>query len=97
MIVLKDLEFDWDEGNLNKIQERFLIVEVEAFFDQTLFVIEDSSHSRYERRFIATGYGPNERAMFVCFTLRSNKIRVISARYMRAKEAERYEKFKKKF
>jgi uncharacterized DUF497 family protein len=97
MIIMKNLEFDWDEGNIEKILRRFTIIEVEDFFGQTLHVIEDVVHSKIERRLIATGAGPNKRPMFVCFMLRSNKIRVISARFMKAKEAEKYEKFKKDF
>jgi uncharacterized DUF497 family protein len=97
MIVIKDLEFDWDLGNIEKIQERFTIEEVEAFFDQNLLVLEDSTHSDREKRFIATGIGPGNKAMFVCFTLRLDKIRVISVRFMKVKEAMKYEKFKKSF
>jgi uncharacterized DUF497 family protein len=97
MIIIKDLEFDWDLGNIEKIQERFTIGEVEAFFDQDLLVVEDFRHSDSEKRFIATGIGPRNKAMFVCFTLRLDRIRVISARFMKVKEAIKYEKFKKSF
>jgi uncharacterized DUF497 family protein len=91
------VSFDWDQGNVTKIKQRFNLEEVEEFFSQELFVIEDKIHSSDEQRFIATGLGPKNKPMFVCFTLRAEKIRVISARFMKANEARRYEKFKKKY
>ena len=97
MINMVINEFEWDEGNLPKIQKRFKVSEVEKFFDQSLFMIEDKEHSMTENRFIAIGYGPLNKPMFVCFTFRQNKIRVISARYMRAKEVAAYEKQKKEY
>jgi len=89
-------EFDWDEGNQSKIKSRFSIEDVEQFFAQDLYVIHDTAHSKNEDRMIAVGQGPNNKPMFVCYTLRGSKIRVISARYMSIKEAKRYEAFKEK-
>lgn len=97
MIVIGFKEFDWDDGNISKIRSRFEILEVEEFFNQDLYIISDKGHSIKEERFIATGEGPEQKPMFVCFTIRGNKIRVISARFMRLKEAKKYEEFKKKF
>lgn len=87
--------FEWDNGNISKILARFDLHEVEKFFFQELLVIEDDLHSGKEKRFIAVGDGPNKKPMFVCFTIRDRNIRVISARFMRGKEAKKYEKFKK--
>jgi len=53
--------------------------------------------TKIKQRLIATGLGPKNKPMFVCFTIRSEKIRVISARFMKANEAKRYEEFKKKY
>ena len=89
------MEFDWDEGNLKKLTTRFPINAIEEFFLQSLIVVTDHVHSDIEPRLIAIGVGPGGRYMFVCYTLRKDKIRVISARYMRPKEYLRYEKFKK--
>ena len=91
----KDFEFDWDEGNTHKIQARFTLEEIEAFFSQELLYAEDSRHSRQEPRELAIGKSTNGKDMYVCFTIRGNKIRVISARYMRIKEVNKYEAFKK--
>ena len=85
---------DWDDGNTHKIKQRFTKDEVEEFFNQDLFIIEDKNHSSIEQRYIAVGSGPDKRSMFVCFTIRFDKIRVISARFMRKKEAKTYEKIK---
>ncbi|MBY0515401.1 MAG: BrnT family toxin [Bacteriovoracaceae bacterium] len=89
------MEFDWDEGNLKKLTTRFSITELEDFFQQDLSVFPDYVHSKIEPRLIAVGLGPKHRFMFVCYTVRRDKIRLISARYMRKKEYLRYEKFKK--
>ncbi len=97
MMVLEFSGFEWDDGNTSKIQNRFNIQEVEAFFYQELLIIEDKLHSKSEERLIATGTGPGNKPMFVCFTIRVDKIRVISARFMSLKEASKYEEFKKNF
>ena len=86
--------FEWDDGNIKKILRRYQLKEVEEFFDQEIFVITDPTHSKVELRFIAVGLSSKGKPMFVCFTLRNSKIRVISARFMRTKEALRYESFK---
>jgi uncharacterized DUF497 family protein len=89
--------FEWDKGNINKILKRFPIEEIETFFQQELMVISDPDHSQIEDRFIAVGISKASKPMFVCFTIRNAKIRVISARFMRPKEAAKYEKFKEAF
>ncbi len=89
--------FEWDEGNIGKILKRFPIEEIEEFFQQDLMIIPDPNHSKTEERFIAVGRGKSGKPMFVCFTFRDTKIRVISARFMRPKEATKYEKFKETF
>jgi uncharacterized protein len=88
--------FDWDAGNREKCQKHGVSVrEIEALFSSaSLYVTPDIKHSVDEKRYIAAGtaYG---RKLFVAFALRDTSegqsIRPISARYMHAKEAERYE------
>lgn len=87
--------FEWDEGNRCKIEKRFPFDEIEEFFYQEFYVLRDHNHSHNEHRFIAVGYHKSSRPMWVCFTLRQEKIRVISARFMHKKEAKAYAKFKK--
>ena len=97
MINMGVVCFEWDQGNVAKIKQRFTLEEVEEFFSQEILVLEDKIHSSDEQRFIATGLGPKNKPMFVCFTLRSDKMRVISARFMKVNEARKYEEFKKKY
>lgn len=87
--------FEWDEGNTEKIKKRFDLIEIESFFNQILKFHADDLHSQTEERVLAFGLSSLGKPMVVCFTLRNNKVRVISARYMREKEARKYEIFKK--
>lgn len=89
--------FEWDDGNVSKCQKHGLsISEIEGFLLQDgNVIVADFKHSgQQEQRFIAAGI-IGKRRVFVGFTLRSRKggifIRPISARYMREKEAIRYE------
>ncbi len=91
----KEFEFEWDNENSHKIKQRFSLEDVEAVFNQELLEFPDSSHSHCEDRIIGIGKGPGGKAMYICFTIRNNKIRVISARFMREKEVEKDETFKK--
>ena len=58
--------------------------------------IPDEAHSRTEQRLRAIGKTAEGRTIFVVFTLRRRGddiiIRLISARYMHAKEVKSYEK-----
>ena len=72
------MKFEWDQGNSSKILRRFHLFEIEDFFKQDLFVFPDQIHSLNEERFIAVGQGPKNKPMFVCYTIRESKIRVIS-------------------
>lgn len=91
-------EFEWDAGNLDKSYEKHGITPKEAeevFVSEELYVLKDIKHSQKEERFIALGKSLSGRNLFVVFTIRKNKIRIISARKMHKKEADKYEKAKK--
>jgi uncharacterized DUF497 family protein len=88
--------FDWDEGNRDKCHKHGVsLAEIEALFHGTPRVAPDIRHSVAEQRFIAVGRNGAGRPLFVAFTLREaggqRLIRPISARYMHAEEARRYE------
>lgn len=88
--------FDWDEGNLDKCQKHGLsIEEIEALFGKVIQVAPDRRHSDAEERQLAVGRSTTGRPIFVVFTIRQRDgrtlVRPISARYMHAKEIERYE------
>ena len=86
--------FEWDEGNILKNWEKHSVSHLEAeqvFFNQPLLVYSDDQHSASENRWYVLGKTDAQRPLFVVFTLRGTKIRVISARDMNRKERKIYE------
>lgn len=83
--------FDWDSGNVSKVKERVDLDVVEhAFFCDPLFA-EDELHSTGdEKRYVMVCLNLLK-PVFAVFTLRQQKIRVISARYMHKREVKKYE------
>ena len=89
---MQDDEFEWLEA---KAARNWLDHGVpfetarEAFKD--IFAIEwaDDGHEDAERRFITIGMVEN-RLLFVSYTLRLNRIRIISAREAEPRERRRY-------
>lgn len=99
--VLKNItpiEFDWDEGNIEKNWEKHRVTSKEyesVFFSTPLLINFDRDHSQREKRFQALGQTSKNRKLFISFTIRRAKVRVISARPMSKKERRIYEKNKK--
>jgi uncharacterized protein len=58
----------------------------EVFFNQLLIVQGDEVHSQEEIRYYVLGQTDRERHLFIVFTIRNKRIRVISARDMNRKE-----------
>lgn len=88
--------FDWNKHNTdkNRIKHGVNFIECEeAFFNEPLITFNDIKHSDEELRFYSLGHTNMGRLLFIVFTLRNNKIRVISARDMCKKEREAYEKY----
>lgn len=89
--------FDWDDGNIFKNEEKhnlkWQLIE-EIFFNEPLLIVEDKIHSQNECRCFALGVTDDETKLFLVFTKRDYKIRVISARMMNKKERSIYENFK---
>ena len=88
--------FDWDEGNVAKCQlHGMTAAEVESIFTGTPLVGPDPFDPAVEMRWRAIGRTTSGRPAFVAFTIRridgKRLIRPISARYMHAKEARKYE------
>jgi hypothetical protein len=86
--------FQWDRGNLDKNLAKHRVENWECeqiFFNAPLIVLEDTSHSRSEKRWAAFGRTDAGRLLVVIFTKRGKLIRVISARDMNKKEREFYE------
>jgi uncharacterized DUF497 family protein len=91
--------FDWDEGNKQKNWEKHQVDYTEceqAFFNKPLLLSDDTKHSSQEKRYYALGRSDAGRALFLAFTTRNNKIRVISAREQRKKTKDKYMNSKRK-
>jgi hypothetical protein len=61
-----------------------------VFFNQPLYIMPDPIHSDAEERFYALGKTNGQRLLFLVFTRRKAKVRVISARDMHKKERKVY-------
>lgn len=86
--------FDWDKGNFDKGYQKHGITPKESeeiFLDANLQIIKDIGHSQEEQRFIAVGRSFKKKILFVVFTLRKNKVRVVSTRLANKKERRYYE------
>jgi uncharacterized DUF497 family protein len=86
--------FDWDEGNQDKnwLKHGVAMGECEeVFFTLPLLLQDDSAHSQAEPRHLVLGQTNAGRYLFIAFTIRKGKIRVISARDMSQKERKLYE------
>jgi len=85
--------FDWDDANIYKNEKKHNVKwqEIEEiFFNEPLLITEDFKHSIDECRCYALGQTDDKKPLFVVFTIRKNKIRVISARKMNKKERKIY-------
>ncbi len=85
--------FEWDEHNATKNWEAHRVSAKECedlFFQSPLVVEDDPRHSAQEERYYALGQTVAGRLLFVAFTIRGDRIRVISARDMSRKEREVY-------
>jgi len=85
--------FDWSGGNADKNWEKHQVSPLEAeqiFFNQPLICVMDAQHSKTESRLYALGQTDQGRRLFIAFTMRATRIRVMSARDMSRKEREIY-------
>lgn len=95
MITIKEPhKFEWDKGNKDKNWLKHKVKNEECeeiFFDKKKKILKDVLHSGKEKRFIILGKTKKERLLFVVFTIRNKKVRVISARDVNKKEVILYE------
>ncbi len=85
--------FQWDEGNIDKNFKKHGVHWTECeevFFNKPLVVKPDLKHSQKEDRYYALGKTNNGRLLFIVFTIRQDRIRIISARDMNKKERRFY-------
>lgn len=86
------MEFEWDDEkeaiNIRKHGVSFSEA-MQAFEDENAVELYDVAHSDDEIRFQILG-AANRRLLFVAFTERSSKTRIISAREAESKEVKIY-------
>jgi hypothetical protein len=87
--------FDWDKGNRHKSWRKHSVQPKEAeeiFFNEPLIIFDDVKHSESEKRYLAHGVSKKSRKLTVVFTLRDEKVRIISARPMNKKDRDYYDR-----
>ena len=85
--------FEWDSGNEQKnVKHGVVPPEAEqVFLNEPLLVLDDLKHCDRELCYHALGRTTDGRLLHITFTIRTNKIRIISARDMHRKERVIYE------
>ncbi len=92
--LTKTTGFEWNKGNIDKSYQKHNITPNEAeevFLDENILLLEDIKHSQTEERFEAIGKTFKAKILFVAFTVRDSKIRIVSARTANKKERRLYE------
>jgi uncharacterized DUF497 family protein len=92
--VDRRLEFEWDANKARK-NARFHGVTFEearsVFADPLAVFLEDELHSEDEVRSLLIGHSSEARLLFIAFTDRDSRIRIISAREATRRERRQYE------
>ena len=88
------VSFNWDGGNDSKSYTKHGVSSVEAesvFQDPKRVDFPDPLHSQAEKRYITLGKSSRPRMLFVAWTLREARVRIISVRPASRKERKVYE------
>ena len=91
----KTKDFDWDHGNKEKNRTKHGVTPrecEEVFINTPIFIIEDLVHSQTEQRLQVRGKTNAGRLLSLVYTMRNQRIRIISARDQSKREREFYEK-----
>jgi uncharacterized DUF497 family protein len=86
--------FEWDAANWRKSEIKHGVAAAEAeevLLNEPLCQV-DARHSDDEQRYVALGVTNDGRKLFVSFTVRRSRVRMISARPMSRRERSAYEK-----
>ena len=98
-ILPKPLGFGWDKGNIKKSLKKHGVADRESeevFSNKPLFVSLDKKHStKKETRYHVLGRTDDNKVLFLSFTVRENKVRIISVRPASKKERIAYAKKQK--
>ena len=96
--ALSAAEFEWDQANIEKNGERHRVAYVECeevLLNWEFIISKDTAHSATEDRYRVLGKTDEGRILFLAFTLRGEKVRVITARDANKKERKAYEEAQK--
>jgi uncharacterized DUF497 family protein len=92
------MEFEWDPekaaGNLKKHGVSFDEAAT-VFADPLSITVADPDHSAEEQRYIIVGLSNRGRSLIVAHSVRDERIRLISARWLTAIERADYEEIQK--
>ena len=97
-LLPEPIRFEWDAGNSLKNQALHGVSNQEAeeaYFGSDAFILDDPEHSTVEKRYVLLGETRAGRRLTAVFTLRHDRVRVISARDMSRKERRGYAAVKK--
>ena len=90
-----ELAFEWDEQKAKANQRKHSISfkEASTVFDDPFAVnFDDPDHSIEENRYLIIGLSDQSKFLFISYTDRDHKIRLISARLVSPKERRYYER-----
>jgi len=86
--------FEWDDEKAEQNAREHHVTFFEAtdvFYDPARIEFYDEEHSEEEGRYAGIGFSRKGRLLFVVFTPRVERIRIISARTAEREEEKRYE------
>lgn len=92
-ILPEPVIFEWDKGNIDKnfLKHNVTNKETEEVFENEPKFIIEAKHSTVEKRHMIWGITDKGRKITIIFTLRGDKVRVISARDIHRNERRKYE------
>jgi uncharacterized DUF497 family protein len=88
------MEFEWDDGKAaaNRKKHKVSFEEAATVFGDVLSrTFPDPDHSDDEDRFVIIGMSNRNRVLIVSHTVRSGRMRIISARQATRRERKTYE------
>lgn len=86
-----EIEFDPDKNSINQTVHGLRFDDVHQLDWDNALVVEDDRQDYGETRYRAFVYGQDDKPYSVAFTLRGNRVRVISFRRAREQERRRYD------
>lgn len=92
--------FEWDKGNLDKNRVKHKVTNEESeevFANQPVRIFDDEVHSKGEKRYGALGKTNKGRRLTVFFTIRKNRVRIISAHDQGRKDKRLYKEIEEQF